>query len=496
MRRLFLIAWAALAMPLAAQTPGYRAPGPFPHAKHAKLFPTCEGCHAGIVNGRADRIMPTVAQCEACHNGRDTTRVTWTPPTRPVAGLLRFSHPDHASKVDSAGKACESCHTDSGAGRMDVHPPRPDGCFSCHTHRATAHYDESNRCSTCHVPLTRATALSAARVADLPKPSSHNAADFGATHGTGTLTSCQTCHARESCVRCHMNGTSVRAISALDRDARIAGLVRTKAAVYYRPTGHTASDFVIAHGAEATRDVGKCASCHARPSCRTCHTGLGAAKIINQLPAEPTAPGEGRGVQLKHVAPLPAITPASWGALPHAAAVAPADTGVRGVRVHSPGFERNHAGVARAGTMTCEGCHTQTMCAQCHNGERSRRYHVANFAMRHSADAYARETNCSSCHNAEVFCRSCHRETGVGSRGTTSGVFHTAQPQWLLQHGQAARQGLSTCASCHQQRDCMQCHSTLGWGVSPHGPGFDAARLWKQAKPMCLRCHLSDPLTR
>jgi hypothetical protein len=118
---------------------------------------------------------------------------------------------------------------------------------------------------------------------------------------------------------------------------------------------------------------------------------------------------------------------------------------------------------------------------------------VANFGMRHAADAYRRETNCASCHNTEVFCRSCHAANGVGGRGNTVEAFHTGQPQWLLQHGGAARQSLTTCASCHRQRDCMQCHSTLGWGVNPHGPGFDAARLWKQAKPMCLRCHLSDP---
>lgn len=73
--------------------------------------------------------------------------------------------------------------------------------------------------------------------------------------------------------------------------------------------------------------------------------------------------------------------------------------------------------------------------------------------------------------------------------------FHDAEPLWLLRHGQAARQALESCASCHGQNECMQCHSVLGaFKVNPHGPGFDARRAQKRNAAICLVCHITDPL--
>ncbi|MEP7347592.1 MAG: cytochrome c3 family protein, partial [Gemmatimonadaceae bacterium] len=476
MRRALVLALAFAMVWLAPQLPGQealRGQSPFPHERHARLFPNCEGCHDGVVSGRADRIMPAPAQCETCHNGTDAKRVSWTPRVHSGQGLLRFSHPDHAVKVDTVGRRCESCHAEPNAPRMQVDAPRATRCFSCHTHRAAAHYDESNNCSTCHVPLTAATAISTEGVARLPRPATHETPAFVSTHGghDRNMASCATCHARESCVRCHMNASSIPVINALGADARVAANMRGKPAVYPRPSTHLAEDFVFLHGGDASREPARCASCHARPSCRACHTGAGASRVIDALPNEPTGAGAGRGVQLQR-ASLSTATPhgASTVAKPRAAGSAPllvADTGTRKVWVHAPGFERDHAEPARAGLMTCDGCHTQSMCASCHSGERSRLYHKPNFAMRHAATAYSRETDCASCHNTEAFCRDCHRTTGIGARGTGTVSYHTAQPQWLLQHGRAARQNLTTCTSCHQQRDCMQCHSTLGWSVNP-----------------------------
>lgn len=486
------IVWCALLLASPALAGAQRGPAPFPHARHARLFPNCESCHAGVMRGDTARVLPTAAQCETCHNGSDVATVRWSPHPRPPNGLLAFSHPEHAARTDSAGKTCATCHTEPGAARMDVAGVRAARCFSCHTHRATAHFAEANRCRTCHVPLVRATALSVAAVSQLPTPATHDSANWVERHGvTGrNLGSCETCHARQSCLRCHLDAKRVAAIAALQPDPRVAAVVAVKPAVYFQPASHRESDFASTHGPEARREPFRCASCHARSSCQTCHIGEGASRVIDELPVEPDSPGRGRGVQLRRVGqPLPRAT------MP---APVRADTTARTVRVHPPDFERQHPGAARSGAMSCEGCHTQAMCSACHGAEvgHRRRFHVANFVLRHSVDAYSRETDCSSCHNTEAFCRSCHQQVGLGARGRPPGVFHTAQPQWLLQHGRAARQSLTTCTSCHQQRDCLPCHSTLGWGVSPHGPGFDAARLWKTAKPMCVRCHLSDPIKR
>ena len=222
-RRLLLavIALATLAPVAKAQ----RGPNrPFPHERHERLFPLCESCHAGIPTGDAATSMPTEASCRECHNGTDARVVTWRRPAK-GQGLLHFSHPAHAREVDSTGKACATCHGTSGQSRMTVSRAQPPSCLGCHTHRASEHLADDNRCSTCHVALTAATALSAERIMALPKPPSHERTDFVAAHLPGTplaSTSCATCHARESCARCHVNASTQPIIAALGSDARVA----------------------------------------------------------------------------------------------------------------------------------------------------------------------------------------------------------------------------------------------------------------------------------
>jgi hypothetical protein len=172
-----------------------------------------------------------------------------------------------------------------------------------------------------------------------------------------------------------------------------------------------------------------------------------------------------------------------------------ADTGAapRPVRVHDADFRTQHRGMAASRPMSCAGCHAQRFCSECHAGETPRRFHRANFVQQHASASYNRDTQCASCHNTQLFCRSCHQTAGVASSGRLDAAYHNAQPQWLLQHGRAARQGLQSCAACHAQRDCMTCHATTGWGVNPHGRGFDAARMAARNGPQCLLCHLQIP---
>lgn len=164
------------------------------------------------------------------------------------------------------------------------------------------------------------------------------------------------------------------------------------------------------------------------------------------------------------------------------------------VRVHAADYARVHGTEASARQMDCTSCHVQKFCSDCHAGEGRRRFHPANFVQRHAPEAWGREQDCASCHNPEAFCRSCHASAGLVSSGGLSSAYHTRQPGWLLQHGQAARQGLESCTTCHVQRDCMQCHSRSGWNVSPHGPGFDAERMQRRAPGTCAMCHVGDPL--
>ena len=163
------------------------------------------------------------------------------------------------------------------------------------------------------------------------------------------------------------------------------------------------------------------------------------------------------------------------------------------MQVHNANFRLTHGPEAANASLSCAGCHERRFCADCHTTENPRRFHRVNFVQSHAPESYGRETDCASCHNAELFCRSCHSQSGLASKGRLDAAFHTAQPQWLLQHGRAARQGLQSCTTCHVQRDCMTCHSTLGWGVSPHGKGFRADRLASKNATQCLMCHLKVP---
>ena len=400
---------------------------------------------------------------------------------------------------------CAGCHGEGASPqRMLVARPQPETCLGCHAHAAPSHLAASSACATCHVPLVRAVALSDSAIAALPKPPSHTPSSFLETHGTlaarSNEKSCAMCHARESCARCHVNAGTSPPIVALGSDARVARLVRGRPAVYSVPASHRRSDFGSAHGDLARANVQACATCHAQPSCRSCHIGSLGTQAIEALPGE--EPGRARGVQLHAPRagalpqwPIAGLTtrPTSGAALTMAAVDSPPP---RVVRAHALDFVRTHGPVAASGRLACAGCHTrQAFCTSCHQSAGERRYHPVDFTARHPSEAYARQNQCVSCHNMEAFCRSCHRDVAGIAAGSSrrSGAAHAGQPMWLLQHGEAARLGMPSCASCHQQTDCIQCHSTVGGRNNPHGPDFDAGRMRKKNPSLCLYCHVVVP---
>jgi hypothetical protein len=436
----------------------------FPHIRHEGLFPTCSGCHEGVVSGDASRLYPTPDACAACHDGTIVRRVDWAPRQQASPGNLRFSHPEHLDATGSREdpqSACATCHrTPQQSGRMAVGAPRPELCLACHAHEATSHLAPERDCLQCHLPLARATALSDSAVAALPRPAWHDSVGFGSAHAPAperATATCAVCHARESCTRCHMNGESVAAIRALQSDTRVATHVRDQPPAYPTPASHDAATWRWGHGATAMEGVSSCANCHTRASCATCHAG--SFPILASLPAPPAS--DPRGVRIPHTA-----------------------------EVHPPGFQTRHGVEAADGGSTCAGCHAQEFCADCHAGAATPRFHEPDFVDRHGPDVYAADVECTSCHSTEVFCRACHGGSGLASRGRLDVAFHTSNPFWLTGHGQAARQGLEGCVTCHSETDCLRCHAAVGgWGINPHGPGFDPSRLSEVGRLGCLPCH-------
>ncbi|MCA9738419.1 MAG: hypothetical protein R3E98_06500 [Gemmatimonadota bacterium] len=455
-----------LAVGAAAQEP---PEVPFPHEEHAGLFPLCASCHAGAeVAAGSVALYPEPTRCAQCHDGVDEARVTWAAPSTPPSNV-RFAHGVHEARVETAGDsalACATCHAPRPDDAWAVQRAVTDSCWTCHAHPATEHYADAE-CSTCHVPLAE-TRFPVARVAALPEPPDHDRPDFLAeSHGAGLipddLARCATCHTQERCTSCHVR--TIEQIAAMPVASATLELPPFDAH-YPTPASHLEPGFAWAHAPEPDLGATACGTCHTQDDCTSCHV---APIPVPVQPLPSRSATRAPGVGLVRAEP---------------------DSHLR------PFFATDHGALAAGSLASCSGCHTTETCTQCHDAPRSGGFHPSAFAARHAAEAFGATMDCATCHSTEAFCRACHVEAGLGSTGRLGPGYHDAEPLWLLRHGQPARQALESCAGCHQQRDCLQCHSTTGsFQVSPHGPDFDADRAWERSAPTCLACHVADPRT-
>lgn len=444
----------------------------FPHERHARLFPNCESCHAGVVTGDPAAVYTiTPADCANCHDGGELETVDWTGPTLEPDNL-EFTHSGHASELEREGRpalGCQDCHQREEAEvRMAVERARSETCFECHAPEATEHYAMEVDCATCHAPLARAVELAPEAIAELPQPGSHSAADFLSAHGAVAVdpaANCAICHTRDSCERCHLNAAAVPAIAALEEDPRVATLVSTRPGEWPEPTSHQREDWAWTHEPDARADIETCANCHSASSCAACH-GQGRPAIASRLP-EGQAAGP-TGVRIAAVVPVG----------------------------HSETFFDRHGTAAAIGVPDCAACHAEKECIDCHDGVDRPGFHPVDFAVRHGGEAFSARTECAACHAREAFCRDCHSSLGLAAQRQVGGgaVFHDGQPDWLLAHGQAARQNMESCVGCHAERSCLRCHSARsGLRVSPHGPGFDPAHVADKSTQSCAICHFGLP---
>ena len=449
----------------------------FDHPKHAKLFPLCTTCHTGVVDSGAP-LHPTAQSCTACHDGTTEERVEYRPRPETLVSNLRFSHEVHAREAlahapsdSTIGVRCQACHAERGAPRMDVKHAVVENCLDCHKLPADHLGVPDTACATCHVTLAEARRLTRSDVAAFPEPKSHEAPGFelaghgklATSGGQRVAASCATCHAREFCITCHVNAPEVPAIQALALDERSTA-ISTELPV---PPSHAEPGFLTSHGGDARKSGATCASCHTQESCAVCHAGA----PVRQVAAMPEAgPGRGQGAVVERKAPPS----------------------------HTWEFRDRHGPEAGARASSCEGCHVRAQCLDCHRPDPSgtptrQAYHPQGFLTRHPASAYSRDATCSTCHNPGNFCQECHLQSGLTARQNRLGArgYHDAFPSFSLGHGQAARQSLESCASCHAERDCTSCHSAVpgGFRFSPHGPGFNAERMKKKNPSVCVACH-------
>jgi hypothetical protein len=253
-----------------------------------------------------------------------------------------------------------------------------------------------------------------------------------------------------------VNAPEVPIIQALASDPRSLAIKAELKA----PPGHDFDRFLSRHGEQARKHPVNCAACHTQESCTTCHRAQ--PSVASAMPV--AGPGRSAGAHVVRQMPI----------------------------THGKDFVDRHGPTASSAPRACTACHSRSECLECHrpNASNNGSYHPGGFLTSHPAAAYNRESDCSECHNAGQFCSTCHQETGLTPRGPLQGGFHENRPGFIAGHGQAARQSLETCVTCHSERDCLTCHSAQGGGrFNPHGPGFDASRLLRRNPQMCSACH-------
>jgi hypothetical protein len=226
-----------------------------------------------------------------------------------------------------------------------------------------------------------------------------------------------------------------------------------------------------------------CIECHDRRGvparCGTCHPTEASGRLVTSLPGGPLVP-------------------------------------TTGPEAHDLGFERRHATVARASGASCDSCHGERFCLDCHDGKlKPVSIHPADYARVHAVEARRNSPDCSSCHRVTTFCTGCHARTGVMPEPKTSRFpavregapvgsprFHppgfSGQTRTAEHHAFAAQRNLTACVSCHREDFCMSCHRQRPGGpmaTSPHGPAWTGSarcRTIERKNPrLCVRCHVA-----
>ena len=181
-----------------------------------------------------------------------------------------------------------------------------------------------------------------------------------------------------------------------------------------------------------------------------------------------------------------------------------------GEAVHTVGFYALHGAWATGSSQLCSQCHEQTFCADCHAKTTPLKpsvklpdavdrnfVHRGDYLGRHALEAAARPASCQTCHG-QSFCQDCHRRSGALADAGRARSPHPAGYAFRSGnkafHGTDARVNIQQCATCHDQgaaSNCVTCHRVGGIGGNPHPPGFDRRDAKDQMKNnrACIPCH-------
>ena len=307
-----------------------------------------------------------------------------------------------------------------------------------------------------------------------------------------THDNCTSCHEEQlggECGFCHVDPENIQAAPVVERELVFSHKAHLAMKNVECTTCHKGLDGVEFASAANMPSMETCATCHnerqATNQCEACHTNLHALVPPDHLEA---------------------------------------------------GFRKSHRELTRLGALetNCSTCHTQSFCAECHDGAALMRFgkgawmadptprvfpgnrsgtqtiqmvHDLNYRFTHGIDAKSKSSECYTCHSAQEFCSECH-ETGDNI------TAHGAKPAWHLgagfttlgvgsgggRHAQLARRDIESCVACHDAQGgdpvCITCHvdadgirgtdprtHTAGYMKGEHGPWHE------NAGSTCFNCH-------
>ncbi len=267
------------------------------------------------------------------------------------------------------------------------------------------------------------------------------------THSGHPQLPCATCHkipdvegemavqaARPaSCVGCHGGGADSHLAAGMPCEkchvpVTQTELTTTQIALFPMPPSHSAEDFLASHPGLAAENIQQCSVCHARESCTVCHLN---ADLVPEIQALGTD---------KRIAALVASKEGRW-PTPESHL--------------SDDWIRVHGGMAEATPVQCSDCHAQQSCENCHaqpdplvssviaalpraveggpqgvQTASSMPPHDKDFVIVHQTAAATESGTCASCHQ-ETFCTDCHDASMAPSSTMSTTCCSTTRTPWL-----------------------------------------------------------------
>jgi hypothetical protein len=326
---------------------------------------------------------------------------------------------------------CDRCHQGAtdSEDSSDILTPTEESCVGCHAAQITRDDASPERCGYCHEGYGTGRGRTGDRAVRLPQRSEPR------------IRFSHRLHAREGirCLDCH---------EGVDED----------------------------HDAPGARHLPTMRSCHrchggispsAPDACATCHVTLPDGRLRSRFP-------EGE------------LDPPAW----------------LFDMNHDRDFLVRHRWVGADNGDKCAACHEENDCTDCHDGRVRpvQRVHPNDYLTTHPQMARRDLPQCTSCHSTQNFCMECHARLGISSVSapdvSSPSRYHPPQSVWVRGpnlHGREARRSMTTCVSCHAERDCIDCHGVagIGAGISPHPSGFRAqcGRLLRHNPRACRSCH-------